>query len=130
MKTDISGIMENNRIGKLQNSTNNTANKTQERIKELSEEFESLLLSYTLKSMRDAVPKSDLLHSNAEDIFTSMLDEETAKNSSKRAGGLGLARIMQHQLTDRGNQTLEDRGIAKPEQKINAKNQAVSPKDR
>ena len=114
IKSNISEVIQNNRLGKLQNTTKNITNKNLEKIKELSEEFESLLLYYALKSMRESVPKSDLFHSNAEDIFTSMLDQEISKSSAKREGGLGLARIMQKQLTDRGNQTLEDRGLAKP----------------
>ncbi len=121
MKYDISGIIQNNRLGKLQNSTKNIANKNPDKIKELSEEFESLLLFYALKSMRETVPKTDLFHSNAEDIFTSMLDQEISKNSIKKDGGLGLARIMQQQLTNGENQTIEDRGLVKPkhERKIN-----------
>lgn len=118
IKSDISGIIQNNRLGKLQNSTKNIANKNLAKIKELSEELESLLLYYALKSMRKAVPKTDLFHSNAEDIFTSMLDQEISKNSAKKEGGLGLARIMQQQLTNRENQTLEDRGLAKPKHKL------------
>ncbi len=129
-KSNISGIMQNNRLGKLQNSTKNIANKNQEKIKELTQEFESVLLYYTLKSMRDAVPKTDLFHSNAEDIFTSMLDQEISKSSAKREGGLGLARIMQQQLTNRDNQTLEDRGLAKPKHQNKINHQADSSKHR
>lgn len=118
LKSDISGIIQNNRLGKLQNSAKNIANKNLDRIKELSEEFESLLLYYALKSMRAAVPKTDLFHSNAEDIFTSMLDQEISKSSVKKDGGLGLARIMQQQLTNSQNQTLEARGLVKPKHKL------------
>ncbi len=130
IKSDISSIIQNNRLGKLQNSTKNIANKNMAKIKELSEEFESFLLYYALKSMRKAVPKSDLFHSNAEDIFTSMLDQEISKNSAKKEGGLGLAQIMQQQLTNRENQTLESRGLAKPKHENKINYQAVSPKYR
>tara|TARA_Y100000294_G_scaffold172486_1_gene187292 strand:+ start:171 stop:587 length:417 start_codon:yes stop_codon:yes gene_type:complete len=130
MKSDVSGIIQNNRLGKLQNSTKNIANKNLDKIKELSEEFESLLLYYALKSMREAVPKTDLFHSNAEDIFTSMLDQEISKNSVKKGGGLGLARIMHQQLTNSQNQTLEERGVVKPKHESKIKYQAVLPKYR
>lgn len=114
IENNFAGILQNNIIEKLQNSTKNVSEKNLDKIKELTEEFESFLLYYVLKSMRDTVPKSDLLHSNAEDIFTSMLDMEIAKNSAKKEGGLGLAQIMQQQLTNRENQTLESRGLAAP----------------
>jgi peptidoglycan hydrolase FlgJ len=43
-------------------------------------EFESVLYSSMLKSMRSAIPKTDLMHGgSAEDIFTSMLDDEYAR---------------------------------------------------
>ena len=46
----------------------------------MSQEFESLFLEIVLKSMRDAVPKSELMgRSNGEDIFKSMLDGEYSK---------------------------------------------------
>lgn len=112
IQNNVSGITLNNRLEKLQSSAKNIASGHTDKIAELTKEFESFLLYYVLKSMREAVPKSDLLHSNAEDIFTSMMDQEIAKNSSQRDGGLGLAKIMQMQLTNRENQTLEDRGIA------------------
>tara|TARA_B100000959_G_scaffold282341_1_gene348491 strand:+ start:1641 stop:2057 length:417 start_codon:yes stop_codon:yes gene_type:complete len=130
MKSDISGIIQNNRLGKLQNSTKNVESKNLDKIKELSEEFESLLLYYALKSMREAVPKTDLFHSNAEDIFTSMLDQEISKNSVKKGSGLGLARIMQQQLTNRQNQTLEERGVVKPRNESKINYHAVLPKYR
>lgn len=114
IENNFAGILQNNRIEKLKSSTKNISEKNLDKIKKLTEEFESFLLYYVLKSMRDTVPKSDFLHSNAEDIFTSMLDQEIAKNSAKKEGGLGLAQIMQQQLTNRGNQTLESRGLALP----------------
>jgi flagellar protein FlgJ len=114
---NLPDLLQNSRFEKLENSTKNISEKNMDKIKETTEEFESFLLYYVLKSMRDTVPKSDFFHSNAEDIFTSMLDQEIAKNSAHRAGGLGLAQIMQQQLTNRGNQTLESRGLSAPKNK-------------
>lgn len=132
LKTNnISGIMQNNQIGKLNNHVRSTENKAGEKIKELSQEFESLLLYSLMKTMRATVPKNGLLHSHAEDIFTSMLDEEMTKAAAKREdGGLGLAQIMQQQLMNRGNQTLESRGIAKPGSENKKNHQAVFPNNR
>lgn len=114
---NLSDLLQNNRLQKLENSTKNISEKDMDKIKETSEEFESFLLYYVLKTMRDSVPKSDFFHSNAEDIFTSMMDQEIAKNSSQKDGGLGLAQIMQQQLTNRENQTLESRGLSAPKNK-------------
>ena len=125
---NLAGLMQNNRLEKLQISSNNVKAQNQDKIKELSEEFESFLLYYVMKSMRNTVPKSDFFSSNAEDIFTSMMDQEIAKNAAHKDGGIGLAQIVQQQLTNRENQTLEDRGLALPKSKDNIK--AGSPNNR
>jgi flagellar protein FlgJ len=63
---------------------------SREKIKKLSEEFESLFLGIVLKSMRDTVPKSTLIDGgNAEDIYRSMLDTEYAQQmASQRSTGI------------------------------------------
>ena len=49
-------------------------------IKQAAEDFESLFLNIVLKSMRDTVQKSGLIDGgNAEEIYSSMLDDEYAK---------------------------------------------------
>ncbi len=55
-----------------------------------AQQFEAMFIQMMLKSMRDAVPKSDLLKSKAMDTFESMYDREIAVALSKK-GGLGLA---------------------------------------
>lgn len=110
IENNLSGIILNNLVGKHQSSLKNIG-KDVSKIKEASEEFESFLLYYVLKSMREAIPKSDLLHSNAEDIYTSMLDQEIAKKSVQKGEGLGLASIIQQQLTRSDTQTMEGRRL-------------------
>ena len=64
----------------------------------VSQDFESVFLGYLLKSMRDTVPKNEMMgHSRESEIFGSMRDEEMAKNLAK-AGGIGLAKLMVDQL--------------------------------
>jgi flagellar protein FlgJ len=63
-----------------------------------SKDFESIFLGYLLKTMRATVPKSDLMgHSQADDIFESMRDEELSKGMAQ-AGGIGLAKLMVDQM--------------------------------
>ncbi len=124
LPNNFARIIVNNQAGTDQNSTKNFE-KNKDKIKEITEEFESFLLYYLLKSMREAIPKSDLLHSNAEDIFTSMLDEEIAKNSIKKDGGLGLAKIMQQQITQSSNKNMGKPNMLFPKSKNNY--QAVFP---
>lgn len=71
-----------------------------EKIKKLSEEFESIFLEIVLKSMRSSVEKSDFIDGgNGEEIFQSMLDGEYAKQfSQQRSTGLAEA-IEKHLLS-------------------------------
>jgi peptidoglycan hydrolase FlgJ len=64
-------------------------------------ELESLFIHQLLKQMRATVPKSDLTGGGqAEALYTSMLDGETAKELAAR-GGIGLAVLLKDQLLDR-----------------------------
>lgn len=65
----------------------------------VSQDFESLFLSYMLKVGREATLKGNLMgHTQGEEIFTEMRDDELAKRMSS-AGGIGLARLLVEQLT-------------------------------
>jgi len=75
-----------------------TAAKEDPALKKACREFESLLVSQMLKKMRDTLPKTDLFGSkDKEEIFQSMLDDETAKSLSEK-GSLGLADLLYSQL--------------------------------
>ena len=61
-------------------------------------EMESLFLTYLLKEMRATIPKSDFINGGkAEEIYTSMLDSEMARELSSK-GGIGLLSILLDQL--------------------------------
>ena len=67
-------------------------------IGKLSKDFESIFLEIVLKSMRDAVPKTELLgKSNGEDIFKSMLDGEYSKQIAEQKMS-GIAKNIEEQL--------------------------------
>ncbi len=66
-------------------------------VKKAAQQFEALFMQMVLKSMRDAVPKSGMFDSAAQDMATSMLDQQLAV---KVAGsGTGLADVIARQLT-------------------------------
>lgn len=71
-------------------------------VREAAKQFESYFLSYMIKAMRKTVEKSDLIgQSKGEEIFQSMLDDETAKNMTE-SGGIGLADMMVEELRNNG----------------------------
>lgn len=69
-------------------------------IDEACSELESLFIFQLLKEMRASIPKSDLVSGGrAEEIYTSMLDNQIAKELSSH-GGIGLAALFRHQLAE------------------------------
>ena len=70
-----------------------------EEIKMACEEFESYFLQMMFREMRKTSFNEDgmFARSNAEKIFTDMMDEEVAKSAAK-AGGIGLADMMYKQM--------------------------------
>lgn len=68
------------------------------RLKEVSQDFESVFMGIIYKEMRATIQKSDLFpESNATKIFESMLDDEIAKKASK-AGGIGLGDMIYNHM--------------------------------
>lgn len=65
-------------------------------VKQVATQFEALFMQMVLKSMRDASPKSGLLDSSDQQMYTGMLDEQLAQ---KIAGGTGLADVIARQLS-------------------------------
>ena len=64
-------------------------------------QMESLFIHHLLKEMRATIYKSGFISGGrSEEIYTSMLDAETAKKISAR-GGIGLAKMLLHQLSNR-----------------------------
>jgi flagellar protein FlgJ len=70
-----------------------------DQLRKVSQDFESVFLSYMMKVGRDTTAKGGFWgHSQGEEIFTSMRDDELAKHMAK-AGGIGLAKLLVEQLT-------------------------------
>jgi flagellar protein FlgJ len=66
-------------------------------VRKAAQQFEALFMQMVLKSMRDAVPKSGLFDSSANDIYTGMLDQQMATKIAH--SGTGLAEVIARQLT-------------------------------
>ncbi len=65
-------------------------------IRKAAQQFEALFMQMVLKSMRDATPKSGLLDSPANEMYTGMLDQQLAGKIA--ASGTGLADLIAKQL--------------------------------
>jgi flagellar protein FlgJ len=73
------------------------------------EEMEALFLNYLMKEMRNTVPEGGLMAGgNAEEIYTSLLDAETAQTISS-GRGIGIADMLYEQFlrTQAGNTPIE-----------------------
>lgn len=70
-------------------------------IEEVASQFEALFIQQMMKSMRDAVPKSDLMHSDHLETYQSMADQQMAVSLSQQ-GGIGIARMLVEQMQTKG----------------------------
>lgn len=69
------------------------------KIKDVAHDFEAVFLELMLKSMRNTVPKSELMDGgNGEEIFRSMLDSEYAKAMSQQESYGGIAQAIEKDL--------------------------------
>lgn len=77
-----------------------TASQSPEKgLSQAADQFEAIFLQMMLKSMRDAIPQSDLLKSSETDTYTAMLDRQWAQ---KLSGNIGLSDMLVEQLQGRG----------------------------
>ena len=88
----------------IQNTSDNNAvskygkEKEKKRLRQVSEDFEALMINQMLKEMRKTVDKSGLIDGGmAEQIFEDMLYDEYAKEFSKTKT-FGLADIIYNQM--------------------------------
>lgn len=73
------------------------------KLKDTCQEMEAVVLNMVLQMMRRTVPKNALFgDGQQEEMFRSLLDEETTRNMAK-AGGIGLADNMYKQLRQNNN---------------------------
>ena len=90
--------MEQGRLTQLSNLAGSGGNQTNEELKSLAHQFESIFVHQLLKSMRSTVQKSGLLDSHATQMYESLYDEEVAKLMTEQKS-MGLADIIYRDLT-------------------------------
>jgi flagellar protein FlgJ len=77
---------------------NPKARNDQDKLERACDDFEALFVKYMMQQMRKTIPKDGLFgQSQAENIYTGMLDDEVAKSVS-HGRGLGLAKAMYEQM--------------------------------
>ena len=76
----------------------NADNQDQARLQQACADFEALLIQKLFQTMRAAIPKSGLMDTGpAEDIYSSMLDQQVAQDLALQ-GGLGLSNQIKAQI--------------------------------
>ena len=73
----------------------------------VAEQFESIFINMMLKSMRKATERSELMDSQATQMYESMFDQEVSLHMAK-SGSLGLAEKIKAQIEM--NQSRPERG--------------------
>lgn len=68
-----------------------------EQLQAAAEQFEAVFLHQMMKSMREAIPRSDLMDSSTTRFYESLFDQQLASHLSGR--GLGLAEQLVSQLS-------------------------------
>ena len=86
-----------NDIGYLGSLRAEAASAPSKAIEEVASQFEALFIQQMMKSMRDAVPKSDLMNSDHLETYQSMADQQMAVSLSQH-GGIGIARMLVEQM--------------------------------
>ena len=71
---------------------------TPEGVRQTAQQFEALFLQTMMKSMRATVPQDSFWHSDAEKVYTSLLDQQLATEMATQNGGLGFAKEIEKQL--------------------------------
>ena len=71
--------------------------------RETAQQFEAMFLQMMMKTMRDAVPKSGMNESQAEETFQGMFDKEVSLSMAKR-NALGLADMLVKHMPDANGQ--------------------------
>ena len=81
-------------------------------LRQAAGQFEALFMQQLLKSMRDAMPKSDLVGGSAHEMYTGMLDGQLAQKLAGRPGGLGEVIARQLSKNIRGGEKKDKKAAA------------------
>ena len=76
--------------------------------KEVAEQFESLFLQMMLKSMRDATVPGESGESEQTKFYQEMFDKQIALDLSNNGDGIGLAKMLEKQISGNTNSQSEN----------------------
>ncbi len=76
-------------------------------IRQTSEQFEAYFIQQMMKTMRESIEKSDLVDGGNMDMYQDLMDKEVSLQMVKR-GGMGLANMMERQMTQAHNLSTQD----------------------
>jgi len=93
----LSGVTDR-KIGQLKADAESQGAKSDEELKKIAQQFESIFVNQLMKSMRDTLPKSGLVSSFSLDMYESMFDQEVAGEMAKNKS-IGLAEVLYTQLS-------------------------------
>jgi hypothetical protein len=77
-----------------------------QKIHSTAQQLESLMLYQMLKQMWESIPQSTLLpEGNAGQMYREMWLQQVADKASQAGGGVGIAKVVERELTDRAKRT-------------------------
>jgi peptidoglycan hydrolase FlgJ len=102
--------LSDNKLDGLRRQSNFGKVQSEKGMEKAARDFESVFINKLFESMRKGIPKSGLLESHSMDMFQSMMDQEMAKELSKRKG-LGMGEMVYNDLS-RMNKILKGESIS------------------
>jgi flagellar protein FlgJ len=98
MPADISqttrGYLDFSGLGQLRGKA---AANEETALRESAQQFEAMFIQMMLKSMRDTVEKSELMGSDAQDLYQDLMDREISVQLAQR-NSIGLADMLQREV--------------------------------
>ncbi|MBB3105004.1 flagellar assembly peptidoglycan hydrolase FlgJ [Azomonas macrocytogenes] len=102
-QADSGAFTDINRLARLKGKDRDSA----ENVKQVAQEFESLFLNQMLKSMRSAnealADKDSPFSSDTVKQYQDMYDQQMSLSLSRDNGGIGLAGVLERQMSKTGN---------------------------
>jgi len=84
------------------------AGQSDEAAKEVAKQFESMFLQMMLKSMRDATVPGESAESDQTKFYQEMFDKQIALDLSSKGDGIGLAKMLEKQISGKQNSQSEN----------------------
>ena len=105
MDANVAGVYSD--FSGLANLKRQASSDPKDAARQVAQQFESIFVGMMVQSMRDAVPKGDLFGSDQMEAYQDMFDKQLALDLAN-GGGLGLADVIERQITQGAAYKLED----------------------